>query len=220
MKGSPRVTVKRTSTQHKPWAGRFRQSTDPKVEAFTSSLAVDRRLYAQDIQGSIAHCKTLGKARVLTASETKAIVRGLGSVKTELDRGRFRTAFPGPRSRFAVAAVRWWRAPGGRKAVGRRSEGVCRNQRHSLNSEPLQRTIEFGAKQRLRRRSEGALDLAWRSCTSILRGGQTGNRGPWGQPQGKLRNASSRDSRATGQYLNQEEEMSLTRVKMPLKGQG
>jgi hypothetical protein len=36
----------------------------------------------------------------------------------------------------------------------------------------------------------------------------------------RKRNASSRDSRATGQYLNQEEEMSLTRVKMPLKGQG
>jgi hypothetical protein len=63
---------------------------------------------------------------------------------------------------------------GERREDGRRSEGVCRNERHSLNSEPLQKTIEFGAKQRLRRRSEGALDLAWRSCTSILRGRQTG----------------------------------------------
>jgi len=62
---------------------------------------------------------------------------------------------------------------GERREDGRRSEGVCRNKRHSLNSEPLQKTIEFGAKQRLRRRSEGALDLAWRSCTSILRGRQT-----------------------------------------------
>ena len=61
-----------------------------------------------------------------------------------------------------------------RREDGRRSEGVCRNERHSLNSEPLQKTIEFGAKQRLRRRSEGGLDLAWRSCTSILRGRQTG----------------------------------------------
>jgi hypothetical protein len=109
---------------------------------------------------------------------------------------------------------------GERREDGRRSEGVCRNERHSLNSEPLQKTIEFGAKQRSRRRSEGALDLAWRSCTSILRGGQTGNRGPWGQPQGKLRNASSRDSRATGRYLSQEEKMSLTRVKILLKVQG
>ena len=74
----------------KAWDGRFRQKTNRLVESFTVSVAVDRRLYAHDIQGSIAHCKTLGKARVLTASETRAIVRGLESVKTELDRGRFR----------------------------------------------------------------------------------------------------------------------------------
>jgi len=53
-------------------------------------VAVDRRLYSYDIQGSIAHCKALGKARVLTPSETRTIVQGLGSVKTELDRDRFR----------------------------------------------------------------------------------------------------------------------------------
>ena len=74
----------------KAWGGRFRHKTNRLVEAFTVSVAVDRRLYAHDIQGSIAHCKTLGKARVLTASETRTIVRGLESVKTELDRGRFR----------------------------------------------------------------------------------------------------------------------------------
>jgi argininosuccinate lyase len=74
----------------KAWAGRFKQKTNRLVESFTRSVAVDRRLYAHDIRGSIAHCKTLGKARVLTASETGTIVRGLESVKTELDRGRFR----------------------------------------------------------------------------------------------------------------------------------
>ena len=78
------------SQSGKAWGGRFRQKTNRLVESFTVSVAVDRRLYAHDIQGSIAHCKTLGKARVLTASETRTIVRGLESVKTELDRGRFR----------------------------------------------------------------------------------------------------------------------------------
>jgi len=74
----------------KAWAGRFRQQTNRLVETFTVSVAVDRRLYSYDIQGSIAHCKALGKARVLTPSETRTIVQGLGSVKTELDRDRFR----------------------------------------------------------------------------------------------------------------------------------
>jgi argininosuccinate lyase len=73
----------------KAWAGRFREQTDPFVEAFTKSVTVDSRLYGEDIAGSIAHCKTLEKARILTRAETRAIVRGLESVKRELDRGQF-----------------------------------------------------------------------------------------------------------------------------------
>lgn len=78
------------SKGEKAWGGRFTQKTNRLVEAFTVSVAVDRRLYPYDIQGSIAHCQTLGKARVLTAAETRTIVKGLESVKKELDRGRFR----------------------------------------------------------------------------------------------------------------------------------
>ncbi|TAJ29443.1 MAG: argininosuccinate lyase [Nitrospirae bacterium] len=73
----------------KLWSGRFRERTHRLVEAFTSSLAFDRRLYAYDIAGSIAHCKTLEKAGVLTRKETAAILRGLESVRGELDAGRF-----------------------------------------------------------------------------------------------------------------------------------
>ena len=80
----------RRSSSEKAWSGRFRHKTNRLVEAFTVSVVVDRRLYAYDIQGSVAHCKTLAKARVLTASETRTIVQGLESVKKELDRGRFR----------------------------------------------------------------------------------------------------------------------------------
>lgn len=73
----------------KAWEGRFRERTDRLVEAFTRSVAVDRRLYAEDIAGSIAHCKTLEKARILTRTETRAIVQGLGTVKREFDQKRF-----------------------------------------------------------------------------------------------------------------------------------
>ena len=59
------------------------------VEAFTRSIAVDRRLYAHDIQGSIAHCQALAKAGVLSRRETAMIVRGLQLVKQELDHDRF-----------------------------------------------------------------------------------------------------------------------------------
>jgi len=76
----------------KAWSGRFREPTHRLVEAFTGSVSVDRRMYAEDIQGSIAHCKTLERARVLTSSETRKIVGALQAVKTELDRGRFKFA--------------------------------------------------------------------------------------------------------------------------------
>ncbi|MBH0186680.1 MAG: argininosuccinate lyase, partial [Nitrospira sp.] len=85
-------TRRTAAASGKAWGGRFRENTNRLVEAFTVSVAVDRRLYAHDIQGSIAHCHTLGKARVLSPRETKTIVRGLILVKTELDRGRFKFA--------------------------------------------------------------------------------------------------------------------------------
>jgi len=71
------------------WSGRFRARTHRLMDEFGSSLAVDRRLYKQDIQGSIAHCKGLEQAGVLTAQEVKAIIRGLEQVRKELDKGRF-----------------------------------------------------------------------------------------------------------------------------------
>ncbi|MCW5797809.1 MAG: Argininosuccinate lyase [Nitrospira sp.] len=73
----------------KAWGGRFAEQTDRLVEQFTSSIAYDRRLYPYDIQGSIAHCKTLERAGVLTGRESAQLVRGLQFVKVELDGGRF-----------------------------------------------------------------------------------------------------------------------------------
>lgn len=81
---------RRAAAGGKAWEGRFREKTNRLVEAFTGSVGVDRRMYTEDIQGSIAHCKTLKKAGVLSAADTAAIVRGLEAVRAELDRGRFR----------------------------------------------------------------------------------------------------------------------------------
>jgi argininosuccinate lyase len=73
----------------KLWAGRFAGKTAPIVEKFTSSINVDRRLYAYDIQGSIAHCKTLARASILSEGETNRLIQGLEKIKTEIDRDRF-----------------------------------------------------------------------------------------------------------------------------------
>ncbi|MBM4120822.1 MAG: argininosuccinate lyase [Nitrospira sp.] len=85
----PRLTLPTAGEPAKLWSGRFRARTHRLMDEFGSSLAVDRRLYKQDIQGSIAHCKGLEQAGVLTAQEVKAIIRGLEQVRKELDKGRF-----------------------------------------------------------------------------------------------------------------------------------
>jgi argininosuccinate lyase len=74
----------------KLWAGRFIEQTAPIVETFTSSIHVDRRLYAYDIQGSIAHCKTLAKASILTGDEADRLIQGLEQIKSEIDQGVFK----------------------------------------------------------------------------------------------------------------------------------
>src|SRR3989441_7533604 len=84
------MSMKRKPEQSKLGAGGFRGKTDPKVEPFTSSLAIDRRLSRQDIAGSIAHCRTLERAGVLTRREADKLVAGLKQVEKEIAGGRFR----------------------------------------------------------------------------------------------------------------------------------
>jgi argininosuccinate lyase len=73
----------------KPWDGRFSEKTDKVVEAFTSSIDVDKRLYAYDIEGSIAHCKMLAKSSIISQGESDKLIQGLRSIKKEIERGMF-----------------------------------------------------------------------------------------------------------------------------------
>ncbi|MCJ8502568.1 argininosuccinate lyase [Desulfatitalea alkaliphila] len=73
----------------KPWDGRFAERTDTSVEAFTSSIQIDKRLYPYDIEGSVAHCRMLAKVGVITEDESAALVEGLWRIQRELDQGHF-----------------------------------------------------------------------------------------------------------------------------------
>ncbi|RJR42686.1 MAG: argininosuccinate lyase [Deltaproteobacteria bacterium] len=73
----------------KPWGGRFQGSTEAEVEAFTSSLDFDRRLYRQDIAGSQAHARMLAKQGIIAPEEAAAIVRGLDEIRGEIEAGEF-----------------------------------------------------------------------------------------------------------------------------------
>ena len=78
------------SVDSNPWSGRFTESMDALVEAFTESVSFDQRLAPHDIAGSIAHATMLGRVGVLSAEERDAIVEGLRAIGAEIEAGRFR----------------------------------------------------------------------------------------------------------------------------------
>ena len=59
------------------------------MERFTASVAFDKRLYAQDIQGSIAHATMLSRVGVLTQAEFAQIREGLEAIRQDIKTGRF-----------------------------------------------------------------------------------------------------------------------------------
>lgn len=71
------------------WGGRFSEPTDAFVARFTASVDFDKRLYKHDIQGSVAHARMLARVGVLTEDERDAIIRGLGEIRVEIERGEF-----------------------------------------------------------------------------------------------------------------------------------
>ena len=73
----------------KTWGGRFKEQTDEALERFNASIAFDRRLYAQDIEGSQAHCRMLAKQGIITKAEASKILQALAEIRKELDKGVF-----------------------------------------------------------------------------------------------------------------------------------
>ena len=73
----------------KLWGGRFTGGTDPLMEAFNASLPIDRRMWAEDLQGSAAYASALARAGVLTPEEADTIKAGLARVGEEWAAGSF-----------------------------------------------------------------------------------------------------------------------------------
>lgn len=71
------------------WGGRFSESTDSFVQAFTASVNFDQRMYRQDIDGSVAHATMLLDTGVISADDHAAIIQGLEAIKTDIEAGKF-----------------------------------------------------------------------------------------------------------------------------------
>jgi len=78
----------------KPWGGRFEKDTDEAVERFTESVSFDRRLYKEDIRGSIAHAEMLARCGLLSEAELAQVREGLGDIGKEIEAGSFPWSVP------------------------------------------------------------------------------------------------------------------------------
>ena len=70
------------------WGGRFTKETDQLVYNFNASITFDKRFYAQDIRGSIAHVTMLAKQKILTEDEKDQIIAGLNGILSDVEDGK------------------------------------------------------------------------------------------------------------------------------------
>lgn len=73
----------------KAWGGRFSTTPDARLEAFNASVNFDVRLLREDIRGSVAHVRMLGRQGIIAPDEADAIETGLWQVWNEAEAGRF-----------------------------------------------------------------------------------------------------------------------------------
>jgi argininosuccinate lyase len=81
--------MRKTKVSQKTWGGRFREAIDEAVDRFNASLPFDQRLFAQDIEGSIAHCRMLAAKGIISEEEGSRIVDALAEIKREMQRGDY-----------------------------------------------------------------------------------------------------------------------------------
>jgi argininosuccinate lyase len=73
----------------KLWGGRFSKETNKLVDAFNASISFDKRLYHEDIRGSMAHAKMLAQCGIISKKDGAAIVRGLKGILKDIEKGNF-----------------------------------------------------------------------------------------------------------------------------------
>ncbi|MDD3448812.1 MAG: argininosuccinate lyase, partial [Gammaproteobacteria bacterium] len=151
----------------KLWGGRFSESTDAFVQAFTASVDFDRRLYRHDIAGSIAHATMLARAGVLTDAERDLIIEGLTAIRGEIERGEFpwSTALEDVHMNIEARLTDRIGAAGKKLHTGRsRNDQVATDIRLWLREEIDALLAE------IRRLQEGLLGLAEREAATVMPG--------------------------------------------------
>ena len=71
----------------KLWAGRTGGDVDDRLSAINNSIGFDSRMYRQDITGSIAHAKMLGRQGIISEEDAAAIAEGLKGILSDIESG-------------------------------------------------------------------------------------------------------------------------------------
>jgi len=71
----------------KLWGGRFKEGTNDLVNDFNSSIRIDKRMFKEDIQGSLAHARMLGKQGIIPKKSSEKIIDGLNEILTRMENG-------------------------------------------------------------------------------------------------------------------------------------
>jgi len=151
----------------KLWGGRFNAPTDELVEAFTASIDFDRRLYREDIAGSIAHASMLAAQGIIPTADCDAIVTGLEAIRAEIDAGTF--AFRADREDIHLnieGALAERIGP----AAGRLHTARSRNDQVATDLRLFVRAACDEARARLLSLRTAFLDLAEREAETIVPG--------------------------------------------------
>ena len=81
--------TKNTKSSNQMWGGRFASGPAAIMEEINASIGFDKKLYAQDIRGSIAHATMLAHQGIITGEDKDKIVHGLNTILSEIEEGRF-----------------------------------------------------------------------------------------------------------------------------------
>ena len=161
------MTDKTSKQVNSSWGGRFSEQTDAFVEAFTASVDFDKRMYKEDIAGSVAHAHMLEKIGVLSADDLKAILEGLEKIKQEIEDGRFNwsVALEDVHMNIEARLTQLIGDAGKRLHTGRsRNDQVATDIRLYLR-EQMGLIIDF-----IHKLQHGLIDLAEREAATIMPG--------------------------------------------------
>jgi argininosuccinate lyase len=156
--------MKRTSPVSR--SGRFAGGPAAAVAQFTESISFDRRLWRQDIAGSMAHATMLREAGFLTRGELRAIINGLDAIAKQIKAGKFRWQAELEDVHMNIESALTQRVPAGAKL----HTGRSRNDQVALDMRLWLREQIVGLQEELRRLQWALVALGERESEVVIPG--------------------------------------------------